>query len=358
MAKPKPRHMRKRPKRRRRLWPLAALFVVLAGAGVSAAAWMVLGRGKAVSTAAWMALGSQTESVASTDTGAWGQSAFVQSVTFLAETAAATAEATDLEALEQEADREARAAETIEQRATESGVTAVTYPSVLTSQTWEELEAALATFTGKGYELGFVLIDLDTQMSLRFNQDALFYPASSAKAPYCAYIFETNGGAAGLSSTVRSCIVNSDNEAYRTLQKTFGSSGYAAWLTRLGAENPAKKAARYYPEFSAENLATVWQEIYRYGTSGEAGADELTGYLAQTTRSALRDAATKGTVVWNKAGWYPADGAGLQATNDAGIVFAPEGEYLLAVMSDAPSNFKALAPVVEALDAVHAEMRR
>lgn len=337
--------MRKRPRRRRRLWPFAAAFLLLlAGAGLSAAAWLMLG--------------PRAEGVTSTESGAWGQSAFTQSVVSLAETATATAEATDLEAIEQEADRQARAAETIEQQATESGVTAVTYPSVLTSTAWTELEGALAALTGKGYELGFVLIDLDTQMSLRYNAEALFYPASSAKAPYCTYIFESNAGAAGRSGLIRNCIVNSDNEAYRTLQKTFGSSGYAAWLTQQGAENPAKKAARYYPEFSAEDLAAVWQEIYRYGTSGEAGAAELTGYLAQTSRSALRDAAPEGTVVWNKAGWYPADGAGLEATNDAGIVFSPQGDYLLVVLSDAPSNFKALAPVVEALETVHAEMRR
>jgi hypothetical protein len=108
---------------------------------------------------------------------------------------------------------------------------------------------------------------------------------------------------------------------------------------------------------SANGMLGCWKEIYRFGTSGEAGSDLLTSCLAQSNHSAwgglLRDRYT----VWSKPGWYPAnEGLASTATADNGIVFSDCGDYAVAVLTDAPSDFDALMPVLDALNAAHGKM--
>lgn len=50
------------------------------------------------------------------------------------------------------------------------------------------------------------------------------------------------------------------------------------------------------------------------------------------------------------------DEAGYHATDDAGIVFAGSRPYALAILSNSPSNFGYISPVVQALDVVHQDM--
>lgn len=209
----------------------------------------------------------------------------------------------------------------------------------------------------RGATVSVVLLDIQTRRGITYNADASMYPASSIKAAYCAYLFETHGGAGGASALAENCIVNSSNDAYNSLATTFGFRPWAAWLTSHGAAGAAAEASVYtYPRISAQELAAVWEEIWRYGTSGEAGADELTGYLARTTVSPIADELRDDHVVWSKAGWFPADANNIPASNDAGVVFSDEGPYVMVIMTDIGSDLGALHPLIDALDAAHACM--
>lgn len=240
---------------------------------------------------------------------------------------------------------------------TPAGVVATAPDGFLATPSCERLDQAVEEVRTKGYDLGFVLVDLDTGRSLSYNADERLYPASCIKAAYCAMVMETNGGAAGMSATVEDCLVNSSNDAFHALIDAFGLASYGSWLEAHGAPAAGADAyVYYYPWISANELASVWREVWRYGTSGEAGASELVGYLARTNHTPMGGLLRGEYEVWSKPGWYPADGSGLSATNDAGVVFSDCGPYVLVVMTDASEDFDALFPLVDALNAAHGKM--
>lgn len=240
---------------------------------------------------------------------------------------------------------------------TDDGVTVTAPDAFLTYPELAEVTEQIGALREQGYSVCVALVDLESRRGIWYNADAVMYPASSIKASYCTWIYETNGGAGSMSGTVADCLINSSNDAYHALLDTYGLSAYASWLTANGAPEAAKKGGvYYYPETTANELASIWEEIYRYGTSGEAGSDELAGFLAQTNRSPIGEQLRGTYEVWSKPGWYPADGNGLGSSNDAGVVFSDTGDYVMVIMTDISSNLDALTPLVDALDAAHEAM--
>lgn len=241
--------------------------------------------------------------------------------------------------------------------ATSAGGVTVTAPDgFLDTLAFKSVEEEILALTESGYHVGVVMRDLATGNEITYNTDERLYPASSIKATFCASVCEKNGGSAGMASTMERCLVDSSNEDFEALINTFGLSVHSSWLQAHGATAAAQDAAWwYYPEISAGELASAWQEIYRYGTSGEAGAGELTGYLARTNSSPIGNLLREKCAVWSKPGWFPDNGE-LVATNDAGVVFSESGPYVMVIMTTMSSNLDGLLPLIEALDTAHATM--
>lgn len=233
-----------------------------------------------------------------------------------------------------------------------AGVTATAPVGFSQTSPSAALDQAVADFEDKGYVLGFMLVDVDTGRTLAYNADEPRYPASSIKAAFCTYVFETNGLVS--EGLVKPCIIDSSNEAYHALIRAHGQQGFSEWLAPMAPDAAGNAAVHFYPWISPREFMAVWQEIYRFGSSDEPGAAELTDYLGQTTTSAWGDLLRDEWVVWAKAGWYPTTVE--RATNDCGIVFSDCGPYIAVVMSDAPEDFEALAPVLDALNAAHGKM--
>lgn len=240
---------------------------------------------------------------------------------------------------------------------TASGLTVTAPDAFLDTEQLADVEARIAELEANGTTVCVSLTDLATRRGLWRNTDRIMYPASSIKAVYCIYLFETRGDAGGQSELVERALVNSDNEAYYDLSLTFGFSPWASWLQSHGAPQTAGGASGYsYPDTTAGEMAAIWEEIYRYGTSDEAGAAELSGYLARTNFSPIAEELRDTYEVWSKPGWYPADANDIAATNDAGIVFSDTGAYVMVIMTDMSSNLEAIKPLVDALDAAHTTM--
>lgn len=224
--------------------------------------------------------------------------------------------------------------------------------------TCENLDAAVKTFRDKGYNLGFVMIDLKTGRSATYDADRKLYPASCVKAIYCTAIAEANEGFGGSASTAQDCIVNSSNDAYHSLISSYGLPTYASWLEAHGAKVAGSVAyVHFYPDMTANELANSWRGIYDFCKSDKPGASQLAKWLGSSNHTPLGGLLRLGgTKVWAKPGWYPADGSGKVATNDAGIVFSDCGNYLCVVMSDASEDFDSLFPVIDAINAAHGKM--
>ena len=240
---------------------------------------------------------------------------------------------------------------------TDSGIEVVAPEAFASTDELAAVEEALAALQEDGSSVGFVLWDMDSDRSIRYNDDYRFYSASSIKIAVCTMIFEENGGGAGYSDTIYNALVNSSNEDFSRLTHIFGFSNISEWLIANGAtEAGADAADSQYVHISASELANVWQEVWRYGTSGEDGSEELGSYLAQTNHSPIGTALRDVYEVWSKPGWYPNDSYNIPASNDAGIVFSDAGDYVLVVLTNIGDNTDALIPLIEALDAAHSSM--
>lgn len=179
-----------------------------------------------------------------------------------------------------------------------SGGLVVTGPEeFMGSEELAYLEEQVAELEAQDVDLGIVVLDLETGYSIEYNAEEQLYPASSVKAAYCAMVCEKYGGAG--------------------------------------------------------ELAEVWEEIFRCGTSGEDGSDELVGALSATNYTALGGLLRDEFEVWAKPGWYPTDEYDLTSTNDAGVVFSDCGPYVIVVMTGMNSDLYGLLPLVDALNAAH-----
>ena len=238
-----------------------------------------------------------------------------------------------------------------------TGLTATAPEGFLATRAFAQVETEIQALTDRGVSVGLSLTDLECGRSLAYNADERFYPASSIKALYCTMVCETQGGPGTLAGQMEQCLVNSSNEDYEALIDTYGMRAFGSWLAAHGAPTAAADGSYYYyPWISAGELATAWQEIYRYGTSGEAGSAELVSYLSCTSTTPTAELLRETCDVWSKAGWFPATEDGLDASVDAGVVFAESGTYVLAVMTDMSSNLEGLKPLIGALDAAHATL--
>ena len=236
-----------------------------------------------------------------------------------------------------------------------TGLTATAPEGLLATRAFEQVETEIKALTDHGVAVGLALTDLESGRSLAYNADERFYPASSIKALYCTMVCETQDGPGAMAAQMEQCLVNSSNEDYEALIDTYGMRAFGSWLAAHGAPVAAADGSYYYyPWISAGELASAWQEIYRYGTSGEAGSAELVSYLSRTNTTPTAELLRQDCDVWSKAGWFPATEDGLDASVDAGVVFAPSGTYVLAVMTDMASNLEGLKPLISSLDAAHA----
>lgn len=160
----------------------------------------------------------------------------------------------------------------------------------------------------------------------------------------------------GSSETVQNCLVYSDNEAYESLRNSYGSTFMYDWLVAAGFSEEDAQAlyGRGYADITPNQLAAMWLHAYDYLTSGSANALQLQEYLEVSENSCIHALTTDTYTAWTKPGWYPS--SDLAATNDAGIVQSDSGTYVVAIMSNAPQDFAALIPVVDAVNMAHGEL--
>ncbi|MGN0287615.1 MAG: serine hydrolase [Atopobiaceae bacterium] len=253
---------------------------------------------------------------------------------------------------------DASANATVTTTTTASGISMTVPAGFETTTTYQNLESALAKITGQGYKVSFVMTDLKTGRGVSYNADAMMYPASSIKAAYCTMVLETTGGqvSSSVASTIEDCIVNSSNDAFHSLINQYGLQSEGNWLAKYAPETSSKAYLYYYPEITSTGFSNIWKEIYRYGTSGEAGASTLTAALSQSNHSPMGGLLRSRYTVWSKPGWYPADGSGDQATNDTGVVFSDCGDYVYVVQTNVPDDFSVIFPLLDALNATHGKI--
>lgn len=238
----------------------------------------------------------------------------------------------------------------------------------------DESLAALQDTLDQAQELGdvgVVFYNLSSGKGVTYNADAEVYGASSYKALYVLYVCEllvetgqvslddtlgTYGGYSMGWLTVRDLIetsvVNSDNDSFIALRATFDQDGYEDWIAELGVEDEvALDSMSDFPTYCSRTSAKLWREMSEYLSRESETSQWLSGLLASTTRSFIRDGiADDHAMVRNKAGWISE--AGCNATCDAGLIDVDGDTYIMSIMTSMPwsdRSSEAVAAIAKAL---------
>lgn len=220
-------------------------------------------------------------------------------------------------------------------------------------------------------DVGVVFYNLSSGKGVTYNADAEVYGASSYKALYVLYVCEllvetgqvslddalgTYGGYSMGWLTVRDLIetsvVNSDNDSFVALRATFDQDGYEDWIAALGVEDEvALDSMSDFPTYCPRTSVKLWREMSEYLSRESETSQWLSGLLASTTRSFIRDGiADDHAMVRNKAGWISE--AGCNATCDAGLIDVDGDTYIMSIMSSMPwsdRSSEAVAAIAKAL---------
>lgn len=233
----------------------------------------------------------------------------------------------------------------------------------------EELVNATRAIENEGYEVGYVLLDVDTGITVSYGANATFYAASSIKGPYVTSVgkYELGDSIASESNLISRILENSDNAAYYSLRNKYGNAAFKRLVEQSGAEQlPAVAAtdemsqtAAYlsgeslsddFFEFLTPNqMLALWKVCYDYLSSDDPGAAWLASEFELPKTSAIRVSASAFGTTWTKAGWYPGNSSSYGTTVDAGVVRSDGDDFILAVMTTKPQDFAALESIVSPL---------
>ena len=214
------------------------------------------------------------------------------------------------------------------------------------------LERLLKGTEKEGYHLGLVMLDIRTGRGVAVNADGKFYGASSIKGPFVVSLAAMKPNTFEEQKNVfRTIVVNSDNGSYINLVHVYGSKYYDSWREAVGAEAPLDEGD--FADLSAEDLVRLWLLSYQYITENRRCGKQIGTLFETPNRSAIQPVLGKKYRTQTKAGWIAER---FTASADAGIVYAGEHPYILAVVSDYPSDLKKLEPYVELMDRIHMEL--
>lgn len=227
------------------------------------------------------------------------------------------------------------------------------------------LQEARDAFAARGWDAGYLLVDLETGCGLAGNLDVTAYGASTFKAPYALYLCETQldtelaaldtpcfeapatafmdptgtylyDGLASypLGTLIADSVTQSDNDSYRILRASYDAAGFSAWIADRGL--PASLTDDWFPTYSARTSGMLWLLMAQYLDGDAASAAWLSELLGQSETSFLRNVLPPEATVRGKAGWYADDDPAFCGVCDAGIVSAGGRDYLVCAMSTAP----------------------
>ena len=230
------------------------------------------------------------------------------------------------------------------------------------------LTQAIGEFEDTGDLISFAMLDLTTGNTLTYDSGRVQYPASSIKAPYTCAVYELllETGKADFDLVrplAEETILESSDEAYGELHDRYGMDVFGRWLQDAGV-GPGEYSSYgemliwHYPHINTDQLLGMWLYIYDYVQRDTPYAQHLSDLLNRRHVSAMRDALGTEVRTQSKMGWfeYFGDYFSEPATVEAGIVYAPEGTYVVAVMTTAPAQISELQPIFTALARAHYDM--
>lgn len=197
------------------------------------------------------------------------------------------------------------------------------------------IDKAIRAIEKTGADCGAVLVDLHAGCGIAYNAGKPIYSASAFKAPFVFYMLKSMGKKGigeGDRADAESAIVHSSNGAYDSLTFPRMGQDYIDWQESYGIDYQGDTP--FYVVGSAKSMARIWADMYQYLKTESKDAKWLSGLLARTNRSFIRDGvAGKRVTVRNKAGWISDE---YDATTDCAYIDVKGRPYLMVILTSQP----------------------
>ena len=238
-----------------------------------------------------------------------------------------------------------------------SGAGSVKSTFDISSANMNNLMNALRRCWNAGFDVGFIMTDLQTGNTVSLNADRIYYGACTMKAPYITWIFQEllEKGRISWGSVedyIRPAIIDSENSTYLALRDRFGNDEFEAWLRGVGVYN---LGYNNYDFYSPRTLQLMWSRILAYEQSNGRYVGLWREIFGQTHASPIADALrSQNAALYSKPGWYPI-GSEYGTLSDSGMVVEQNGRrYFLTIMStiDCYNEYDMHCGVARALDAI------
>lgn len=219
------------------------------------------------------------------------------------------------------------------------------------------LKRAVNAVQKGGRSVSFVMIDIRSGRGIAYNAGRKYYSASSIKGPFVVSVVAKKPGVLrSRKGTINKILKYSDNNAYIGFARRYGFSCFNKWVKKSGASYKRTGGNRCYGYFNARNMARIWLSNYSYFNSCGTGK-KLGKMFEHPAVSAIHSTLGGKYTTRSKAGWIAAGGR-FNVTNDAGIVYAKSGPYVVVLLSSVPSNMGRLKTLVRAVDHAHSQMMK
>lgn len=217
----------------------------------------------------------------------------------------------------------------------------------------QQLISAIKSFRHQGYNIGFMMMDVHTKKAIEYNADTHFYSASTVKGPFIASLAAKKPWLIQSErATMLSVLHYSSNEGYRRLVNTYSFSSLDEWAREAGVRTSITRDL--YPYYSTRELFKLWHRNYTYFTDDWTG-QQVGLWFENPNYSPIKAVLGNQYRVRSKAGWIGE--VGYHSASDAGIVYAPTGPYIVAIMTDADAKLPMLNSTVQALNSLVGTIR-
>ena len=226
--------------------------------------------------------------------------------------------------------------------------------AVLSEDAVSALSAAIAQFEDAGYDIGFVLLDLNSGAAVSYRAGVEVYSASVIKAPYIFSLLE-----AEIEPTNDMYLAGnqSDNDAYVSIRTTYGNDVFAEWIDGTGI--PAVQSKTRYITTTPLDLARMFYKGRNLLLGDETYSDWARNTFTDSLNSAAALTIGETKSVYSKAGWISAsDGYSVSSYTNAAIVDDGENPYVVAMMSNTPgwTGLIYAQDLMPVLDLIHDEL--
>lgn len=172
------------------------------------------------------------------------------------------------------------------------------YMPSLSEEGQNTIQTALTPFMENEYDVGFILMDLQTGSGYFYNLDQEVYGASSFKGPVLIYGCQEALEPGILSidtvnDSASNAIIYSDNNSYynmRAIFEEYSEISLVNWLANMNIDSDVETDTSF-PHYSVRESVKLWMNAYLYFTSSESDPEIVSwaqDLFSQTEVSMLR----------------------------------------------------------------------